>query len=177
MPHGRHGFGLTRHVLATRQTLREEHACIDAFKDAHLKPLLEDLTSLAEKLFPDMVKQMRHKLARSGMLNLDYLGDNGSIFTKVSVALNNPTPVHTDRENLLLTVTAVFKVPGQRLRGGSHILFSNACGAQACAVVIAECPSCLVLLGEYAHVLHASMAVLQGERLMVTAYCGAPLVS
>ena len=88
----------------------------------------------------------------------------------------NPVPVHIDHENYGVTALVIFALGARKLKGGSHVLFSNAHGSEGCAVIVKEHPWGVVLLGEYSNVLHASLAVECGERFVVTAYCGGPIL-
>ena len=57
------------------------------------------------------------------------------------------------------------------------MLFSNvAPGPEADAIIVRDYPWGVCLLGEYSKVLHASLAVVSGERLMITAYCAGPVL-
>ena len=65
---------------------------------------------------------------------------------------------------------------GKDLRGGSHVLLSNAEGSDACGVVVRDYEWGCLLAGEYSRVMHASAAVKSGKRLCVTGYCGGPIL-
>ena len=87
--------------------------------------------------------------------------------------------MHTDKGNYGLTVTILFKLRGQKagsLRGGSHIIVSNAEGDHGAAVIVKDYAWGVIIIGEYARVLHASLAVQAGTRLCITCYCGAPIL-
>eukprot|EP00965_Chrysotila_dentata_P144595 4776007-Pleurochrysis_carterae.AAC.1 len=84
-------------------------ACVCALDGCGL-PLLDS--------FPEAVDVLnrvhkRHKLAGTG-------------FTKVTIALNNPTPIHTDYGNIGLTALLFFDVglEEEELIGGSHTIHS-----------------------------------------------------
>eukprot|EP00965_Chrysotila_dentata_P159439 5267243-Pleurochrysis_carterae.AAC.1 len=51
----------------------------------------------------------------------------GTGFTKVTVAINNPTPMHVDGNNIGLSVLCAFDVARteDQLRGGSHVVFDG----------------------------------------------------
>eukprot|EP00965_Chrysotila_dentata_P099501 3289557-Pleurochrysis_carterae.AAC.1 len=51
----------------------------------------------------------------------------GTGFTKVTVAINKPTPLHVDGNNIGLSVSCAFDVTRteDQLRGGSHVAFDG----------------------------------------------------
>eukprot|EP00965_Chrysotila_dentata_P232034 6198723-Pleurochrysis_carterae.AAC.2 len=52
----------------------------------------------------------------------------GTAFTKVSMAVNNPTPLHVDHNNVGLTVVWGFdvsKADGEVLTGGNHVIVDD----------------------------------------------------
>ena len=102
----------------------------------------------------------------------------GTGFTKVTVALCNGCPVHCDQKNAGFTILIMFNCSrsGDRLVGGSHVILSNADGEDGCAVVVRDYKWGVVIAGEYSKVLHASASVRSGERLAITAYCGAQIL-
>ena len=71
----------------------------------------------------------------------------GTAFTKVTLALNNPTPVHRDDNNFGLTFLICFELDeAGSLVGGSHVIYSE--GYER-AVLVSDCPEGVVLLGDY----------------------------
>eukprot|EP00965_Chrysotila_dentata_P180978 5973886-Pleurochrysis_carterae.AAC.1 len=98
----------------------------------------------------------RHRLAGTG-------------FTKITIALNNPTPIHTDHENIGLIALLYFDVSleGEELIGGSHTINSPALSQ---AVVVRDSKDDTFLCGSYQSTLHGNLASLSGRRFNISAY-------
>lgn len=93
---------------------------------------------------------------------------------QVTVALNNPTPVHFDDNNFGLTFLICFELDESgSLGGGSHTIYAL---DQSRCLIVRDCAEGVVLLGDYRRVLHANAATSKGRRLIVTAYCAKPIV-
>eukprot|EP00965_Chrysotila_dentata_P115990 3834072-Pleurochrysis_carterae.AAC.1 len=94
----------------------------------------------------------------------------GTGFTKVTVALNNPTPVHTDGGNFGVTALVSFDMSGEglKLRGGSHAFFGP---GMAKAFVVQDQAEGVVCVGHYSRIRHCNMATICGRRFIVAAYC------
>lgn len=89
--------------------------------------------------------------------------------------------MHCDHENVGLTVIVAFRVGQGELKGGSHVVLSNSEGEQGCALIVKDCGWGVMLAGEYSKVMHASCQVLKyasckADRLVMTAYCGGPVL-
>ena len=127
---------------------------------------------------------------------------NSTGFTKVTVAIDNPTPIHYDGqpapsrtiwthrygEGLVLTggtrpadqnfgVTFLLSFEldeAGRLVGGSHVL----CGSDdGTTVIVLDNPNGVIYMGDYRRVLHANAATRgNGRRFILTAYCSKSLV-
>eukprot|EP00966_Prymnesium_polylepis_P217504 5034028-Prymnesium_polylepis.1 len=80
---------------------------------------------------------------------------------KVTFGVNNPTGLHYDDKNVLVTATLVFGLHG--LRGGSHVLMGI---DRAAAVIVHECAEGTLIVGDYAHALHGNLATIAGNRLI-----------
>jgi hypothetical protein len=96
----------------------------------------------------------------------DVYGLLGTGWNKVTIGVNNPTGLHYDDKNVLVTATLVFGLHG--LRGGSHVLMGV---DRAAVVIVHECAEGTLILGDYAHALHGNLATIAGDRLIVNAYC------
>lgn len=97
----------------------------------------------------------------------------GTGFTKVTVSLNNPTPVHTDYGNIGLTFLMAHDVSDADeppLQGGSHIMLDPDMRA---VIVVEDHADGVFLIGDYANVLHANLASTSGRRFVVTCYSNA----
>eukprot|EP00965_Chrysotila_dentata_P182734 6033840-Pleurochrysis_carterae.AAC.1 len=82
-------------------------------------------------------------------------------FTKVTVALNNPTPLHVDSNNLGVTVVCAFdmtRVGGGSLQGGSHVLFD---AESKFAMIVEDNESGVALIGPYCRLLPGNLATLR----------------
>lgn len=92
----------------------------------------------------------------------------GTGFTKVTVAANNPTPLHVDGNNVGLTVVCSFDVSGStQLVGGSHIIVD---AGNDFAVLVEDAPDGVHVVGPYGKLLHCNLATLSGCRLVLAAY-------
>ena len=96
----------------------------------------------------------------------------GTGFTKVTLAVNNPTPVHFDHNNFGITSLVCIDLDGD-LVGGSHVMYNLDLAA---AIVVQTNTEGVWLLGDYRRVLHANAATRRGRRFVVTAYCSDALV-
>ena len=56
------------------------------------------------------------------------------------------------------------------------MIVSNQEGPHSAAVIVKDYAWGVVIMGEYARVLHASLGVQAGARLCITCYCGAPIL-
>jgi hypothetical protein len=99
--------------------------------------------------------------------NLRHLG-----LDHVTIGVNNPTGLHYDDKNVLVTATLIFGLHG--LRGGSHVLMGV---DRSTAVVVHECAWGTLILGDYAHALHGNLATIAGNRLILNAYCSKLVVT
>ena len=96
----------------------------------------------------------------------------GTGFTKVTIAINNPTPLHFDDNNEGLTFLFSIDVDGG-LVGGSHII----CGLDdEAAVLVHDSPVGVITIGDYRRVLHSNFATRCGRRFILTAYCSTELL-
>ena len=139
-----------------------------AFYKKHIEPLLGNAWRLLAEQYPAAAANMLAAVPEEYRL-LPHVG-----FTKVTVAIDNPTPLHFDDGNFGATFLVSFELGAAgSLVGGSHIL----CGTESeQAVVVGDCPDGVVFLGDYRRVLHSNAARRGGSRLVVTAYCANSLV-
>eukprot|EP00965_Chrysotila_dentata_P196843 6177837-Pleurochrysis_carterae.AAC.5 len=92
----------------------------------------------------------------------------GTVCTKVTIAVNNPTPLHVDGNSVGLTVVCSFDVSDNvHLVDGSHIIVD---AGSRFAVVIANAPDGVHVVGPYCKLLHCNLAALSGCRLVVATY-------
>ena len=147
-----------------------EHEKGAAFYNKHLRNLLPHAWRVLVERYPVLTDKMLAALPRRYRLE-------GTGFSKCTVALNNPTPLHYDDQNFGLTFLIAFDVGASPLApgSGSHVL----CGMDMqVAVQVRDRATGVVTLGDYRRVLHANRAVHgNGERLIVTAYCSQALVN
>jgi len=85
-------------------------------------------------------------------------------FSKITVALNNPTPFHYDKNNLKKSMTAIYIITDGECEGGEQVLEES-----GEAVVIKSHNGCLII-GDYTYFRHAVLPVLKGNRGVVIAY-------
>eukprot|EP00965_Chrysotila_dentata_P203698 6181894-Pleurochrysis_carterae.AAC.1 len=83
----------------------------------HIEPLMRAAWHALCDEFPDVGLEMPAAAGSYGLAS--------TRFTKTTVALNNPTPLHYDRGNFGVTALVSFDVTGldDELRGGSHAFF------------------------------------------------------
>jgi hypothetical protein len=142
-----------------------EHPKGKAFYEEHLEPLLPAAWKALVERFPRMAERMlaavpeRHRLCGTG-------------FTKVTIAINNPTPLHFDDNNFGITFLVAFDLDGD-LQGGHHLIVGQ---DFASAVLVRDNTAGTVFLGDYRRVLHSNGATVAGRRLIVTCYCSNSLV-
>ena len=137
------------------------------FYEQHIEPWLPEAWRLLEEHYPQTCREMLAAVPVAYRLA-------GTAFTKVTAALNNPTPVHFDDNNFGLTFLICFELDAEgSLVGGSHTIYSL---DYTKCVVVRDCPQGVVFLGDYRRVLHSNAATASGRRFIVTAYCGKSLV-
>ena len=101
----------------------------------------------------------------------------GTGFTKITVALNNPTPVHKDSNNVGATFLVAWEIVERnktRLKSGSHVITNE---EHDSVIVVKDSPGGVVLIGDYRKILHANLGVIEGERLICTCYASQALVN
>eukprot|EP00965_Chrysotila_dentata_P088969 2937135-Pleurochrysis_carterae.AAC.1 len=92
------------------------------------------------------------------------LEDTG--FTKVTVTINNPIPVHTDRGNLGQTFLMRYdagQVGERELIGASHVILHS---SMRRAMVVRDRKEGIFIVAPYHSVLRANLATQRGERLI-----------
>jgi hypothetical protein len=137
------------------------------FYKNHLAPRLPGWFQCVEDRFPALSKEMRRRVPQEYWLA-------GTPFTKITVAINNATPVHYDQKNFGLTFLACFDLDEQnRVVGGSHCLF---CLDNKRAIVVTDTKDGVYMVGDYRRVLHSNLASRSGRRLIVTCYTSKTLV-
>ena len=78
-----------------------------------------------------------------------------------------PTPVHTDKHNVGITLLIAFQLKGN---GGHHVVLDR---ARRGGYVVEDAPYGVACYGPYRSVYHANMKCGEGvERFVLTAYCG-----
>jgi len=145
-----------------------EHKDGKAFYDTHVADLLPAAWRVMVERYPTLCDQMLAAVPKRYQME-------GTGFTKVTVAWNNPTPLHYDDQNFGLTFLIAFDISGTLPPGsGSHVLCDT---DLAVAVQVRDTQGGVVTLGDYRRCLHANRAVHgSGERLILTAYCSRTLV-
>eukprot|EP00965_Chrysotila_dentata_P129417 4277999-Pleurochrysis_carterae.AAC.1 len=133
-----------------------------AFFHHHVEPLLTRLWSILRVEYPDESLEMHAPEADYRLV--------GTGFTKVTVALNNPALMHTDRGNFGVTDLVSFDVSGEGLvlRGGSHAFLGS---GMANAFVVQDRAEGVVCVGHCSRIMHCNMATVCGRRFIVAAYC------
>lgn len=138
-----------------------------AFYDEHVEPLLDDAWLLLAERHPKAAAEMLAAVPEEYRLKPE-VG-----FTKVTVAVDNPTPLHYDDGNFGATFLASFEIDSDgALVGGSHVL---CCNEEEQVVIVGDCAEGVVFLGDYRRVLHSNAARRGGRRFVVTAYCSKSL--
>jgi len=138
-----------------------------AFYDEHVEPLLDDAWRLLAERHPKAAAEMLAAVPEEYRLKPE-VG-----FTKVTVAVDNPTPLHYDDGNFGATFLASFEIDSDgALVGGSHVL---CCNEEEQVVIVGDCAEGVVFLGDYRRVLHSNAARRGGRRFVVTAYCSKSL--
>ena len=137
----------------------DEQGC--AFFNKHIAVHMRAWWAFLQKQYPTIAKDMEDKVPRKYWLSR-------TPFTKVTVAMNNPTPVHFDDKNYGLTFLVSFEVGDEgSLVGGSHCIFCMQGGA---ALVVQDSGRGTTIVGDYRRLLHANLATSRGRRLVVTCY-------
>ena len=135
------------------------------FFDAHVRLFLRVAWSEAWHQFPSACSAMLAATPEAYRLE-------GTGFTKVTLAINNPTPLHFDDNNFGITILVCVDLDGD-LDGGSHLI----CDFNFEAAVLVHTDSVGIwLVGDYRRILHANAATKKGRRFIFTAYCSKSLV-
>eukprot|EP00965_Chrysotila_dentata_P090004 2970297-Pleurochrysis_carterae.AAC.1 len=90
---------------------------------------------------------------------------------EVTVALNNPTPLHVKRlqqpwHDCGVRAFVVTRGWGGSLQGGSHVLFD---AENKFAIIVEDNESVIALIGSFCRLLHGNLAALRGDRLVLAA--------
>ena len=137
-----------------------------AIMDEYVAHILPRMWAIASECYVSECSRMRD-------LNLgDTYGLCGTGWNKITLSVNNPTCLHYDDKNVLVTATLVFGLHG--LRGGSHVLMG---ADRSTAVVVRECEAGTLILGDYSRALHGNLATIAGDRVIVNAYCSKLVVT
>eukprot|EP00965_Chrysotila_dentata_P039740 1320397-Pleurochrysis_carterae.AAC.2 len=93
----------------------------------------------------------------------------GTSFSKVTIATDNSTPVHTDYANAGLMCIVCFDVSDGTyvLQGGHHVFLDVNFRS---AYVFEDSRDGIMLIGPYASVLHGNLATTQGSLLTISCY-------
>ena len=141
-----------------------------SFFNGYLHPILPLLWARLVACYPSAAQSMIDQVPVQYRLC-------GTAFTKVTVALNNPTPLHVDYNNVGVTALMCFDVSDgsvDELMGGSHVII----GANfKQAIIIKDTRAGTMILGDYKRILHGNLATQQGRRFIVTAYTSRSLVT
>ena len=136
-----------------------------SFYDIHLKSLVKVAWDELWERYPSACEEMLKAVPEEYRLE-------GTGFTKVTAALNNPCPLHFDHQNFGVTFLVCIDLDGG-LQGGSHVITSL---DYSSAVVVSTSSEGVWILGDYRRVLHANAATRAGRRFVLTAYCSQALV-
>ena len=84
----------------------------------------------------------------------------------MTLAINNPTPIHADENNLGLTgLVAVDASPnGEKLKAGSHLIQDSNFDR---GLVVSDSKRGLLFIGDYTRVLHGNLATQNGSRFIL----------
>lgn len=85
-------------------------------------------------------------------------------FSKITVAHNNGTPYHYDKNNLHGAMTAILLLCDGKVEGGEQIIES---GGDA---IVINTVNGLLIVGNYTYMKHAVFPILKGDRIAIIAY-------
>mmetsp|Transcript_3291 Transcript_3291/g.9370 ORF Transcript_3291/g.9370 Transcript_3291/m.9370 type:complete len:216 (+) Transcript_3291:183-830(+) len=136
-----------------------------SFFQRHVRPLLPSMWKRLVAHYPDECQRMLDQVPKMYRVHPEVP------MCKVTVAINNPTPLHFDDNNACLTMLAAFDVsrPDDKapLEGGEHVIFNLSLDD---AIIVKQEGKGVLILGDYRRVLHANLAVHSGRRFIITAY-------
>ena len=120
---------------------------------------------------------IQNKQQRCCLLRQSLTGWKELASLKVTVALDNPTPLHFDDLNFGLTALTTWTLNGARkgLSGGSHVMVDQE--FEKALIVLDSEKDSLTILGDYRRILHCNAASTEGaRRLIMTSYCSHAIV-
>ena len=124
-----------------------------------LIPIVTDMWKHLIELFPIHAQQALNCTPTE----FRYPSNTG--FSKVTVAHNNGTPYHYDKNNLHDSMAAIFIMCGdETVHGGEQIIEYNG------DAVIIKATHGLLIIGDYTRMNHAVFPILQGDRIAIIAY-------
>lgn len=141
-----------------------------SFFDMYLRPILPLLWKKLMEYYPSAGASMLAQVPVQYRLC-------GTAFTKVTVAVNNPTPLHVDYNNVGITALICFDVSDGStgsLVGGSHVIIDTDFRH---AIIIKDTRAGVMILGDYKRILHGNFATQHGRRFIVSAYTSRSLLT
>ena len=128
------------------------------FQNDILIPLVECMWYRMTTLFPI------HSDFALSRTPIEFRYPKNTGFSKITVAHNNGTPYHYDRNNLHGAMTAILILCDGQVEGGEQIIES---GGDA---IIINTVNGLLIVGDYTYMRHAVFPILQGDRIAIIAY-------
>jgi len=125
------------------------------------------LGMLVERAAPlawDFVKRRYPAISKEMLAAVGPYGIYDTGFSKVTIALDNPTCAHYD-SNFGADVIMAFRLEG--LKGGEHVMLS----VDGCKAIVVETSELGVLIGGcHEHLLHGNLATTKGGRVVLAWY-------
>lgn len=135
------------------------HSSTKQFQINTLIPIVTDMWKHLMELFPFHAEQALQRTPAE----FRYPSDTG--FSKVTVAHNNGTPYHYDKNNLHDSMTAILILCGEKtVDGGEQIIEYNG------DAIVIKATNGLLIIGDYTRMKHAVLPILQGDRVAIIAY-------
>lgn len=126
------------------------------------KPLIKLMWEAVVEHYPLVAEEMLRAVPEKYRVE-------GTGFTKVTMALKNPTQVHHDQGNFGITV--IFELCCGGIEWGDHVIVDDK------NAFLFRPRTHTLFIGPYTHLRHANLAVSKGGRWICTAYCGNDVVN
>ena len=130
--------------------------------DPETEALRAIIVPLVEEMWDEFVRKSPDKAAAAKAAVRPEFCIGRSGWTKLTMALDNPSPVHHDRGNLAWS--GVFELCSDDLEWGDHVIMDND------NVYMFKPRSGTLFLGPYKFTRHGNLATAKGGRWICTAY-------
>lgn len=134
------------------------HPKTQHFQNEILTPIAINMWNKTNEIFPEHCRLALDRTPEK------YRYPKNTGFSKITVAHNNGTPYHYDKNNLHGSMTAILILCDDDVVGGEQIIKSDR------NAIIIKTVNGLLIIGDYTHMKHAVFPIINGNRIAIIAY-------